>query len=234
MGKGLLSVVLSVLAVNAASGGEAFLSSPPYDITVTLEYTDPSDPYGDQGYIESYKSVSYFSRVIFGPSISPLFAASFASEIYPAGSGGTVPSMQKQGLGAIEYFTLQPAWESDDEAIEGEVVHGPEPFTPFLTIIDGAMAAEMMGTVQSGDMAILPIESTVWIMFNEGVSITDPELVWEYPGFAGNSLESSVVVFSVPRDDLGEGADVYIDIPYRPSDGNATGRWTIMLEADPQ
>lgn len=81
--KGLLSVVPGMLSVNAASGEEVFLSSPPHDITVTLEYTDPADPYGDQGYIETYRSVSYFSRVFFGPSISPVFAASFAAEVSP-------------------------------------------------------------------------------------------------------------------------------------------------------
>lgn len=228
--KGLMTFVPALLAVNAASGEEVFLSSPPYNITVTLEYTDPADPYGDQGYLESYKSVSYFSEVRFGPSISPVFAAGFANEISSMGSVGTVPSMQKQGAGAIQYFTLQPAWESDDEAIEGEVVHGPEPFTPTLTIINGAMAAEMTGTAPTDDMATMPIEPTVWIWFNEGISLTDPELVWEYQGYAGNSLGSSGVVFSVPRDALGEGDEMIIDVPYHPEDGNATGMWTIQFE----
>lgn len=53
------------------------------------------------------------------------------------------------------------------------------------------------------DMPIVPIEPTVWFWFNEGFSITDPELVWEYPGHAGNSICSNGVVFSVPRDALG-------------------------------
>jgi len=227
MKKGLLSVALAVLAAGVASGEGVFLSSPPYDITITLEYTDPPDPYGSQGYIESYRSVSFFSHVVFGPSFSPEFDAMFVSDPYPAGAGGAIPSGQKSGTGIIESFTLQPAWESDDEAIEAVVTHGPEPFTPTLTLLTEGMAVDLM-PVPDDDMAVLPLVPTLWIMFNEGFSITEPELVWEYPGFAGNSVESGRFVFSLPLRDLGEGVEFIIDRPYRGD--TATGTWTIQLE----
>lgn len=227
--KGLLCVVPALLAVNAASGEDVFLSSPAYDITVTLEYTDPADPYGDQGYIETYKSVSYFSEVRFGPSISPAFAASFFADGSLTGSGGTMPSMQKQGAGAIEYVTFQPAWESDDEEVGAILTHGPEPFTPTLTIINAAMAADMADPDAGADMPTVPIEPTVWLLFNEGISLTDPELRWLYPGMGETSLGGGMTAFSVPRDALAEGDEMYIDVPFSAPE-NATGTWTIHFE----
>ena len=229
MEKGLFPVALAVLAGGVASGEDVFLSSPPYNITVTLEYTDPPEIYGSQGYIESYRSVSVFSNVVFGRSISPQYDAMFVAGSSPAGAGGSLPSMQKSGAGVIEYFTLQPAWESDDEAIDAVVTHGPEPFTPTLTLLTTEMAVDLM-PVPDDEMAVLPIDPTVWILFSEGFSITDPELVWEYPEFAENSIGGSTVMFSIPLRDLGEGVEFIIDLPYQGD--TATGTWTITLEAE--
>lgn len=222
-----LALSLAMLAGAAGAGQDAFLSSPLYDVTVTLEYTDEPDPYLSQGYIESYKSVSYFSRVSFGPSFSPEFAAMFAAEVSPMESGATMPTTQISGTGVIESFTLQPAWESDDP-IDGRVTSGPESFSPTLSLITPDMAMQVEGA-QEDDMPILPLVPTLWIVFNENFSVSAPELEWEYPDFAANSIASSAVVFSVPLDDLGQGKCFEIDLPY--DSETAVGTWKIQFTA---
>jgi hypothetical protein len=227
MKTGMLLVAPALVAGSVAAGEDVFLSSPPYDILVTLEYSDPADPYGSQGYIESYRSTSMFSHVVFGPSFSPEFPAMFSSATGPSGAGGVIPSIQESGSGVIEQFTLQPAWESDDEPIEGRVTHGPGPFDPTLTLITLDMAMEAQESGSEDDMAIVPLVPTLWLLFNEGFSVAEPELQWEYPEFAINSIGSGAVLFSVPLSDLGPGMSFELHLPYE-SD-TAIGQWTIKF-----
>jgi hypothetical protein len=210
------------------ASGQVFLGSPYYDIMVTLEYTDEPDPYLSQGYIARYRSVSLLSHVKFGPSFSPEFPAMFAVSVYPSGQGGEMPGIQVSGTGAIEYFELQPAWESDDP-IEAVVVHGPEGFSPYMNVITTDMAAEIQGSADD-DMPTVPLVPTLWFLFSENFSIADPELQWEYPGFAGNGIASSVAVFSVPLARLGEGESFEIGMPYESE--TARGQWTIRFTAE--
>lgn len=222
----LVSLPLVALASAASAAEEVFLSSPPYDILVSFEYTDEADPYGSQGYIASYRAVSMFSHVSFGASFSPVFPAMFATTEGPSGMGGVMPSIQISGSGVIEHFTLQPAWESDDEAIEAEVTHGPEPFDPTLTLLteEQAMDSQECG---EDDMPLVPLVQTLWFLFNEGYSIAEPELQWRYPEFAESCIESGAVIFPVPLAKLGEGEPCEMLIPYE--GGTARGTWTIRF-----
>lgn len=221
----LPALASALLAGGAAMGGDVFLSSPPFDITVTLEFTDPADPYASQGYIESYRSVSMFSHVTFGPSFSPDFPAMFSTGY----GGASMPSLQVPGTGVIESFTLQPAWESEDP-IEGRVTHGPEMFEPWLTVVTLDMAMEMQGGGDGGDMPLVPLVPTLWVQFDESFSLDEPELAWEYPDFAANYVVGSVAVFPLPLSVLGEGQCLEITQPYE--NGTASGTWTIRLETE--
>ncbi len=221
-------ILLPVLMPGLArASGEVFLGSPHYDITVILEFTDQPDPYLSQGYIAGYRSVSLLSHVKFGPSLSPDYPAMFAVSVYPSGQGGEMPDIQVSGTGVIEHFELQPAWESDDP-IEAVVVHGPEGFSPYLNVITPDMAAEIQGSTDD-DMPLVPLIPTLWLLFSENFSIAEPELQWEYPGFAGNGIASSAVVFSVPISRLGEGESFEISMPYESE--TARGLWTIRFTA---
>lgn len=222
----VLFAMALAFSAGTAFAGDIFLSSPPYDITVTFEYTDPADPYGSQGYIESYKSVSMFGHVVFGSSIAPDFPAMFSSSMGMSAAGGCIPSMQESGSGVIERFTLQPAWESDDEAIAAMVTHGPDPFNPTLTLLTYEMAMDAR-PVSDDDLPLVPLVPTIWFLFNEGFSIAEPELQWEYPGFAANSIGGGMVVFSAPLQDIGAGMSFELHLPYE--NETATGQWTIQF-----
>ncbi|MDM7992205.1 MAG: hypothetical protein QUS11_02720 [Candidatus Fermentibacter sp.] len=227
------NAVLTAFALGALTGTatseDVFLSSPLYTITVTLDYTDPPDPYRSQGGIETYRSVSAFTRVSFGPSYMPDLPAMFSVEYGPAGSGeGIIPDMQITGTGVIETYDLQPAWGSD-EPEEGIITSGPSRFEPTLTLVTQAEALVDEGT-KTGEMPTAPLVSTVYMQFNENFSIVGPELEWVYPSVGGNYVTSSVVVFPVNLADLGQGTCFEITCPYESE--TATGTWTIRFTAD--
>ncbi len=229
--RNILSFAVTVAAAaGTASAAGTFLSSPPYDITITLDYTDPADPYTSQGGIERYRSVSYFSLVSFGPSYMTDLPAMFATEAWPMGSGALLPSMQIMGTGVIEIYLLQPAWESDDP-IEGVVTSGPDGFEPVLTLVSASSAMDD-GCGDEYDMPPVPLVPTLYFQFDESFSIVDPELEWEYPDFAGGCISSSAVVFPVTLSDLGQGSSFEIRCPYESE--TATGTWTIRFEAQQQ
>lgn len=228
--RNLFSIALALAAAaGTASAGGVLLSSPFYTITVTLDYTDPPDPYNSQGGIETYRSVSAFTRVAFGPSYMPDLPAMFSVEYGPAGSGeGLLPEMQISGTGVIETYELQPAWESD-EPEEGMVTSGPEGFEPTLTLVSQAEAL-VGGDGKGDDMQAAPLVPTLYMQFNENFSIVGPELEWVYPSIGGNYVSSSAVVFPVTLADLGQGSSFEITCPYESE--TATGTWTIQFLAD--
>jgi hypothetical protein len=98
-----------------------------------------------------------------------------------------MPDIQYPATGVIEHIRAPAAWESDDP-IEAVVVHGPE---------DSALSerdhpghgCEIQGSTDD-DMPLVPTDPTLWLLFSENFSIAEPELQWEYPGFAGNGIAS--------------------------------------------
>lgn len=227
--RSVFAIALALAAAGTSSAGDLFLSSPYFTITVTLDYTDAPDPYNSQGGIETYRSVSGFTRVAFGPSYMPDLPAMFSIEYGPAGSGeGILPVMQIPGTGVIETYDLQPAWGSD-EPEEGIVTSGPELFEPTLTLVSQAEALTG-GDTEDGDMQDVPLVPTLYMKFDENFSIVGPELEWVYPSIGGNYVTSSVVVFPVDLADLGQGTCFEITCPYESE--TATGTWTIRFEAE--
>jgi hypothetical protein len=227
----LACLLLGVAMATAA--GQVFLGSPEYTMTIQLSYTQEISPYGVQGTFSSYTSTAEFKNVRFGPSPSPEFAAWFENRVEGPDGVTALPAMQVHGEGTLGPFQLGPAWESTDEAIEAVITSGPRPFSPNLTVITADMAAEAQG--EAGDMpAVVPLVPTVWLRYNESFSIADPELEWEYPGFAGFPVESNVAFFSVPLPSLSRGEDLDIRVPYTNECG-ARGEWKIVLwsETDP-
>ncbi|MFO7639398.1 MAG: hypothetical protein R6X14_08945 [bacterium] len=218
-----------LIGVGVLSAGPVFVGSPEYTITVQLSYTQAIDPYGVQGTFSSYTSTAEFKNVRFGPSPSPDFAAWFENRVTgPDGEVAVLPAMQVHGEGTLGPFQLGPAWESTDEAIQPVITSGPRPFSPHLTLITADMAAEAQGEADGEMPAVVPLVPTVWLMYNEGFSIANPELEWEYPGFAGFPVESSTASFSVPLSSLARGEDLDIRVPYTNESG-ARGEWKIVF-----
>ena len=219
--------LMPVLLAGTASAADTFLSSPPYDITITLDYTAPADPYTSQAGIETYRSVSCFSLVSFGPSYMTDLPAMFATEAGPMGSGALLPSMQTTGTGVIETCVLQPAWE-DEDPIEGVVTSGPERFEPMLTLVPASEALDG-GCGDEYDMPPVPLVPTLYFQFDEHFGILDPPLEWSYDDFVSCFAEGSAFVFPVTLSDLGQGSSFEIQCPY--GSETATGTWTIRFEA---
>ncbi|MFO7675676.1 MAG: hypothetical protein R6X12_05135 [bacterium] len=224
-----IALACLMLGAGTAPAAQAFLGSPEYTVTVQLNYTQTIDPYGVQGTFSSYTSTAEFKNVRFGPSPSPDFAAWFENRVEgPDGGVAALPALQVHGEGTLGPFQLGPAWESTDEPIQPVITSGPRPFSPHLTLITADMAAEARGEADGEMPPVVPLVPTVWLTYNEGFSIANPELEWEYPGFAGFPIESNMAFFSVPLPSLARGEDLDIRVPYTNECG-ARGEWKIVF-----
>ncbi len=228
----LVPVVLSGALVRSEAA--EFIGSAVYDITIGLSYTVQSSAYGEQGGLDRYTAVGRFENVKFGPSMSPAFEAWFEVPIEDAGTGGVLPMTQINGTGQILDFELSPAWEDPEEAIAGRVTSGPREFTPVLMLVTFEMAhSEEYGQPEAQeDMSLVPLVPTLWFRYWENYSITDPELCWEYEGFAIAEIGSSGLFFSVPLYKLSEGEDFVLSRPL--SGCPEAGEWTVQFRARPE
>jgi hypothetical protein len=217
------AVVIALATQVALADKQVFVSSADYDITVQLNYTREVSPEGEQGGFSSYTSTGEFKNVRFGPSPSKEFAAWFERRLAP---GAAVPVRQISGEGRIGPFVIAPAWQDPNETIEPRITAGPLPFAPGLDVL----TYEMAHAEDEDSMPLVPLVSTVWLRYNEGFSIAEPELKWEYPGFAKGQVESDGVVFSVPLTRLANGEDIEVNVPYE--NGAAHGEWKIVFWAN--
>jgi hypothetical protein len=217
------AVATALVAQFALAEKQVFVSSADYTVTVQLSYTREVSPLGEQGGFSSYTSTGEFRNVRFGPSPARDFEAWFEQRLSSSAGGPTIPAMQVTGEGTIGPFVIAPAWEDPNEAIQPKITHGPRPFAPTLNVL----TFEMAHPEDADSMPPVPLVPTVWLRYNESYSIADPELVWDYPKFAGGLVESDAVVFSVPVASLAKGEDLEIKVPYE--NGAAKGEWKIVF-----
>lgn len=222
----LAAAVIALAAQSALADKQVFVGSAAYDITIQLSYTCEVSPEGEQGGFSSYTSTGEFKNVRFGPSPSKEFEAWFEQRLTPSAGAPAIPAMQITGEGRIGPFVIAPAWEDPNEAIQPRITSGPRPFAPTLNVLTFDMAHEE----EEDSIPVVPLVPTVWLRYNEGFSIADAELQWDYPKFAGGVIESDAVVFSVPTASLAKGEDLEIKVPY--SNGAAVGEWKIVFWSD--
>jgi hypothetical protein len=221
--------VLFAAAVAALAYGPAFadkqifVSSADYDITIQLSYTREVSPEGEQGGFSSYTSTGEFKNVRFGPSPSNDFEAWFEKRLSDVAGAPAMQVPQVTGEGTVGPFVIAPAWEDPNETIQPRITSGPRPFVPNLQVL----TFEMAHREDPDSMPPVPLVPTVWLRYNESFSIAEPELKWEYPGFAIGTIEGDGVVFSVPVARLAKGEDLEINVPYE--NGAAHGEWKIVF-----
>jgi hypothetical protein len=224
----LAAAVVALTARPAMASKPTLISSAEYEVTVQLSYTRKVSPLGEQGGFSSYTSTGEFKNVRFGPSPAKGFEAWFEQRFSPSAGAPTrsvaaLPARQVMGEGTIGPFVIAPAWEDPNEAIQPRITSGPRPFKPNLEVLTYEMAHE--GEEES--IPVVPLAPLVWLRYNESYSIADPELTWDYPKFAGGSIEGDAVVFSVPVASLARGEDLEVKVPY--SNGTAKGEWKIVF-----
>jgi len=226
-----VALALALAPAGARAAEAVFVGSARYDIIVGLSYTRETSPEGEQGGFSRYTSVGRFENVKFGPSPSPEFAAWFEVRVGPPEAGAAMPMNQVSGRGEITDFTIAPAWEDPNEAIEPKITAGPEPFEPVLQLLTFEMAhdAEPEEARTGEGIPNAPLVPTLWFMYSENFSVDGSELRWEYEEFALGAVEGSAVRFSVALGALAEGEDVELSIPF--TDGAAKGEWTIQFQA---
>lgn len=230
-----LLVVLALALVPAGAQAEktVFVGSARYDIIVGLSYTRETSPEGEQGGFSRYTSVGRFGDVKFGPSPAPDFDAWFETAMEIPGTGrvpgAVIPMRQISGKGEVTDFEIAPAWEDPNVAIEPKITNGPEPLSPTLELLTYAMAHEDESdeTESADDTPLVPLAPTLWFLYSEGASADGSELRWEYPGLALGALDGSRTQFSVLLNDLAEGKDVELTMPF--TDGAAVGEWTVQF-----
>lgn len=226
----ILPVLVCLAASQPASAEKTvFIGSPEYEVTVQLSYTRETGPEGEQGGFSGYAATGTFQEVKFGPSPAEGFECWFQQPIdVPSARavGAAIPTRSISGQGAIDDFTIAPAWEDPAEAIEPRITGGPKPFAPSLQLLTFEMA-HAEGQEDEGDLPVVPIVPTVWFLYSEGFSADGNELSWKYPGFAVGCIECSQVIFSVELDRLANGEDIELNIPY--DNPVAKGEWKIIF-----
>lgn len=224
----LVVLALALVPAGAQADKTVFVGSHRYDIVVGLSYTRETSPEGEQGGFSRYTSIGRFEDVKFGPSPAPDFDAWFETAMDRV-PGAVIPMRQITGEGEITDFEIAPAWKDPNEAIEPKITAGPEPLTPSLQLLTYAMAHEdeFDEAESAEDLPIVPLAPTLWFLYSEGASADGSELRWEYPGFALGALDGSRTQFSVLLNDLAEGKDVELTMPF--TDGAAVGEWTVQF-----
>ncbi len=193
-----------------------FLSSPLYNIDIGLTFSGGCGPEEDGATFSQYAAISSFNEMRFMAASSPSYPCWLQQK-------GKVPFLNINGEGRIVSFQICPDYDPDPRV--ASVKHGPEPFTPVLTVMSKEEVDEYLHSRDEPPPNV-PLVPSVYLRYSDNFSISNPELQWETEVGKG-VVESRTVIFNLSLDELGKGKPIQIQIPYK--SGKETGTWNITL-----
>ncbi len=218
----LSAFVNAIPAFIMISGGYAqekiFISSPVYNVDISLNSTGTCSPWGDGASFIQYSAISQFNSI--------RFVASQPKE-YPC----WIEDYEKKssfvfinGEGRIVSFKICPDFDPDE--YPARVTRGPLPFQPVLEVLDEEKLLEYY-ELTGRELEVPPIVPSVWFMYNDNFGYQNTALEWEtdighYP------IESRSFIFHVPLESLGKGKSIHITVSYE--DQGEIGTWDISFE----
>ena len=194
--------------------------SPYYDIDVYFASHGTCSPYEEGATFTDFAFNASFTDVRFGPSFSPAFKALFHLDDFVVGQ------FQAHGEGNLTAHDLCPAYETEEDTHQCNVVSGPNPFEPYLEILLNEAYFDYLEEIEEP----VPILDQVPFKFNTFFPISAPyTLEWECGDFSKAWVEGySTPIFTIPLDDLMNGENIIVELPY--TYGLEEGEWVITFD----